>query len=90
MPHVIEGAVMACAGVIDAGAFSMRDKNGFDMPWIAIVRGSDLREQDVAKALMMPGLPPVRVVWIDKIPRTPTGKIYRDQLQAAAQKLNTT
>jgi acyl-coenzyme A synthetase/AMP-(fatty) acid ligase len=88
MPHAIEGAVMACAGVVDAGAFSMRDKNGFDMPWIAIVRGPDLREQDVAKALMLPGLPPVRVVWIDKVPRTSTGKVYRDQLQAAAQDLN--
>jgi acyl-CoA synthetase (AMP-forming)/AMP-acid ligase II len=87
MPHVIEGAVMACAGVADAAAFAMPDKNGFDAPWIAVVRQADLKEQDVAKALMLPGLPPAHVVWIDQIPRTANGKVHRDRLQAAARTL---
>lgn len=33
----------------------------------------------------IPGLPPAHVVWIDAIPRTHTGKIQRDQLQAMAR-----
>jgi len=88
MPHVIEGVVMSCAGVRDAGLFTMPDGSGFEKPWIAIVRGENLREEEIAKALMIPGLPPVHVVWTDKIPRTPTGKVHRDQLQAAAKTLS--
>lgn len=87
MPHVIEAAVLACPGARDAGVFTLPDAAGFDMPWIAIVRDDSLREQDVAEALMLPGLPPTHVVWIDAIPRTPTGKVHRDQLQAMAQGL---
>jgi acyl-coenzyme A synthetase/AMP-(fatty) acid ligase len=71
--------------VRDAGLFTLPDGSGFDMPWIAVVRDDTLVEKDIAEALMIPGLPPVRVVWIDAIPRSGLGKIQRDQLQAAAQ-----
>jgi 2,3-dihydroxybenzoate-AMP ligase len=87
MPHLIEAAVLACAGAKDAGVFTLPDASGFPMPWIAIVRDETLREQDVAQALMIPGLPPTHVVWIDAIPRTPMGKVHRDQLQAMARGL---
>lgn len=87
MPHVIEAAVLACAGVRDAGLFALPDASGFDMPWIAIVRDETLVESHVAEALVIPGLPPVHVVWIDKIPRSGLGKVQRDQLQAAARRL---
>jgi len=87
MPHVIEAAVLACAGVKDAGLFTLRDEAGFDMPWIAVVRDETLVENDIAEALIIPGLPPVHVVWIDALPRSGLGKIQRDQLQAAAQHL---
>ncbi len=86
MPHVIEAAVMACAGVTDAGVFPLPDASGFEMPWIAIVRDETLVEKDVAEALMIPGLPPAHVVWIDAIPRNGTGKVLRDQLQASARR----
>ena len=85
MPHMIEAAVLACGGVQDAGVFTLPDAAGFDAPWIAIVRDETLLEKDVAEALMIPGLPPAHVVWIDKVPRTGTGKVQRDQLQAAAR-----
>lgn len=85
MPHVIEAAVLACAGVRDAGLFTLPDASGFDMPWIAVVRDETLVEKDIAEALMIPGLPPVHVVWIDAIPRSGLGKVQRDQLQAAAR-----
>ncbi len=87
MPHVIEAAVLACAGVRDAGVFTLPDASGFDTPWIAIVRDETLVEQDVDRALMIPGLPPAHVVWIDAIPRTGVGKVHRDQLRAAALRL---
>jgi acyl-CoA synthetase (AMP-forming)/AMP-acid ligase II len=85
LPQVIESAVMACTGVLDAGAFSMPDKSGFEMPWIAIVRGPDANENEISKALMIPGLPPAHVVWIDRIPRNPMGKINREELRTAAK-----
>lgn len=88
MPRVLEDAALACAGVKDAGAFTMPDSAGFPAPWLAIVRGENLREADIAKALIVPGLPPVHVVWTDVIPRTATGKVLRENLAAAAQKLN--
>jgi 2,3-dihydroxybenzoate-AMP ligase len=87
MPHTIEAAVMACPGVVDAGAFTMIDAAGFMAPWIAVVRGEGLSEQAIAEALMLPGLPPAHVVWTDVIPRTATGKVHRDQLQAASKAL---
>jgi acyl-coenzyme A synthetase/AMP-(fatty) acid ligase len=90
MPHVIEGAAMACAGVKDAAVFVLPDDSGFPAPWLAIVRGENLNEADIARALVIPGLPPVHVVWTDAIPRTPTGKVLRDTLEAAAQKLRST
>jgi len=86
MPHVVEAPVLACAGVRDAGLFTLPDASGFDMPWIAVVRDETLVERDIAEALMIPGLPPVHVVWIDAIPRSGLGKVQRDQLQAAARR----
>jgi acyl-coenzyme A synthetase/AMP-(fatty) acid ligase len=86
MPQVIEAAVLACAGVRDAALFTLRDGAGFDMPWIAVVRDDTLVEKDIAEALMIPGLPPVHVVWTDTIPRSGLGKIQRDRLQAAAMR----
>jgi acyl-CoA synthetase (AMP-forming)/AMP-acid ligase II len=88
MPHIIEGAIRTCPGVVDAGAFTLPDGLGFETSWIAVVRGENLREQDLAQALMAPGFPPATVIWIDKIPRTSDGEVHRDQLQAVAKKMS--
>jgi acyl-CoA synthetase (AMP-forming)/AMP-acid ligase II len=83
IPHLIEGAVLACQGVMDVGVFSMRDETGFNAPWIAIVRGESLVEAELLDALRTLGVPPANFVWIDVIPRTPSGKVHREQLQTA-------
>jgi len=90
MPHQIEGAALACTGVKDAGAFTMTGANGFAEPWLAIVQDEGVQEAEIARALALPGLPPVHVVWTDAIPRTPSGKVVREALQAATKKLNAT
>jgi hypothetical protein len=51
--------VLACAGILDAGAL-VHDKSGFEMPWIAIMRGRDVNENDISKAFIIRGLPPVQ------------------------------
>jgi acyl-CoA synthetase (AMP-forming)/AMP-acid ligase II len=68
---------------MDVGVFSMRDETGFNAPWIAIVRGESLVEAELLDALRTLGVPPANFVWIDVIPRTPSGKVHREQLQTA-------
>ncbi|MBV9784858.1 MAG: acyl--CoA ligase [Acidisphaera sp.] len=87
LPRTIEDAALACAGVLDAGAFVMPDAAGISTPWIAVVRGEGFAEPALAQALRLPGLPPVYVAWVDRIPRNALGKVQRDMLQQAATKL---
>lgn len=90
LPRTIEEAALACPGVADAGAFTMPDAVGVGTPWIAVVRGEGLSEPALAQALRMPGLPPVYVAWVDRIPRNALGKVQRDMLRQAAAGLTRT
>jgi len=87
LPRTMDDAALACPGVIDAGAFVMPDANGIGTPWIAVVRGEGLSEAALAQALRLPGMPPVYVAWVDRIPRNALGKVQRDQLRQAASGL---
>ena len=87
MPLTLETPALQCAGVKDAAAFVVQDESGLGKPWLAVVRGDDLDEAQLARALQIPLLPPVHVAWIDEIPRNGMGKIQRDQLRTAAKRL---
>jgi len=89
LPDALEARILQVPGVIDAGAFALPDANGVDQPWVAVVRASGfkLAEADLGKVLAPLGLPPVRIAWIDAIPRSPLGKVARQTLRQAAQVL---
>lgn len=89
-PEALEELARPVAGVADVAAFALPGDAG-DQPWLAIVRDGGADEAGisagVARALTIPGLGGIRIAWIDAIPRTPMGKVRREELQAAARRL---
>lgn len=85
-PETIEELVRSVPGVLDVAAFGVADANGIEQPWLAVVRGEDLDENAVGRALALPELPAVHLAWIDAIPRTRLGKVQREILRAAASR----
>ena len=83
LPRLLEDAALACAGVVDAAAFTAPGPAGIDRPWVAVVRGEGLDQDALSRAFALPSMPPVHVAWIDSIPRNDRGKIKRDVLRAA-------
>ena len=84
MPAVLEDAAGACEGVRDAAAFAVPDAQGLDVCWLAAVTdpGFD-RDSLLAHLARYPKLPPIRVAWIDEIPRNAMGKVERAKLRDA-------
>ena len=89
LPDVLEARVREVPGVVDAAAFALSNADGVDQPWLAVVKSPDqaLSNRDLGQALAPLGLPPIRIAWIDAIPRTPLGKVAREQLRHAARAL---
>jgi 2,3-dihydroxybenzoate-AMP ligase len=88
LPDVLEACVRPVPGVADVAAFALEDESGVARPWLAVVRDGPVEEGAIGRALVLPGLPPVRVAWIDAIPRTLMGKIQREPLRQAARLLH--
>ncbi len=84
MPIVMEEPVHAHPGVADCAAFAVPGKAGLDQAWlaIAIAQGFD-RERLLADLARLPDFPPLRVAWIDEIPRNAMGKVERARLRDA-------
>ena len=89
LPRAMEDAALSCPGVRDAAAFSLPDASGLPAPWLAIVRGDPLDPAQLDRTLRvgLPTLPPIRVAWIDVIPRNQRGKVDRERLRRAASSL---
>ena len=85
-PEALEEMVRAVPGVADVAAFALPGEAS-DQPWLAIVRDGEVEEAAIGRALTVPGLGAVKIAWIDAIPRTPMGKVRREELKAAALKL---
>lgn len=84
MPARLENPALACPGVLDAAAFAVPDAAGVDQVWLAVSAGPDFDRDTLAPHLSTyPGLPPLRIAWIDEIPRNAMGKIDRQTLKAA-------
>ena len=86
-PESLEEPVRAVPGVADIAAFALEDAAGVPQPWLAIVRGGEVDEAAIGRALALPNLGTVRIAWIDAIPRTAMGKPRREELKAAARRL---
>ena len=87
IPDTLEEKVRHVAGVADVAAFALADAASIDQPWLAVVRDGDVGHEAIGRVLDLPGLPAVRIAWIDAIPRTPMGKVRREKLRVAARML---
>lgn len=84
LPAWIEEAVLRCRGVEDAAAFALSDTSSVNSCYVAIVAGSGLQQQDLAKALaeQTRHLCRVDLVRLSEIPRNAMGKVDRKALRA--------
>ncbi|MDZ4373702.1 MAG: AMP-binding protein [Phenylobacterium sp.] len=82
MPQVVEQAAYACPGVRDCAAFAAPGDDGLEHCWLAVVADPGFERETLARHLgVHPGLPPVRLAWIDAIPRNAMGKVERNRLR---------
>lgn len=83
---VLEQALDACPGVVEAAAFAAPTLEGVDQCCVAVVRTDDFDESVASDLLRNCGtvLPPVRLIFVGHLPRTSTGKVERPVLVALA------
>lgn len=84
MPIVVERVAQTYPGVLDCAAFAAPGAHGLDEVWLAVVAGPGIdREGFGAHLTRHDYLPrPVRIAWVDEIPRNEMGKIQRAGLVA--------
>lgn len=89
LPDWIEQAVLACPGVVDAGAVALADAAGLDRCALGVVRGPGFSEARLSEALRPALLRIGAVDWygLDAVPRNAMGKIDRPALAAALAKV---
>jgi acyl-CoA synthetase (AMP-forming)/AMP-acid ligase II len=82
-PQRIEELALSCAGIRDAAAFTVPDRYGVEVPWIAVVRGDNFRQGEVLDRLTrrFPQLRGLHVAIRAEIPRNHMGKIERLRLR---------
>lgn len=84
MPQVLEDAAGECEGVRDTAAFAVPDTAGLDVCWLAVVADPDFdRDSLPAHLARYPKLPPIRLAWVEEIPRNAMGKVERGKLRDA-------
>lgn len=85
LPRVMEAAALSCPGVRDAAAFAVPGADGFDQPWLALVRDGEADDAAVGAALRkaLPGLQPVWIATVADVPRNMNGKVERHRLREA-------
>jgi len=84
MPAILERPALECAGVLDCAAFAVPDSSGLDQVWLAVVAAPGLDPTQLrADLARRPGVPPLRIAWVDEIPRNAMGKVERARLRDA-------
>lgn len=90
LPSAVEAALQGCPGVVEAAAFAVPDAaSGLDQCWLAVVRDAGFDKDAVAACLAsgLPWVPPVQLVFLDRLPRNMMGKVERGALAAAARSI---
>ena len=69
--------------VKDVAVFGVPDKDGLDRIWAAVVSENWVDESGIRQviAARLPDRTPDRIVQVDAIPRTETGKVKRAELR---------
>jgi 2,3-dihydroxybenzoate-AMP ligase len=81
-PSIVDDALADCPGVIESFTFAAPSSEGVDECCIALVTAANFDRSSVVPHLQKTvALPPtVRLVFVDRMPRTPTGKVERAKL----------
>jgi len=88
LPNQIEAVLAACPGVQDLAAFALEQDGAVATPWVAVVRGPDYDQSQLAAAFAraFPQLPAIRFVHADLIPRNAMGKVQRNAIREQVQR----
>jgi acyl-CoA synthetase (AMP-forming)/AMP-acid ligase II len=86
-PAAIEELALDCDGILDAAAFSVPDEHDIERAWIAVVRGSDYKEGEIAGRIRArwPLLGRLQIAVTKQIPRNHMGKVDRLKLREQAR-----
>lgn len=86
-PIEIDGALLSIEGIVEAAAFGVPDEKYGEVPWAAVVLGKKysavLSESEIQNQLskkLGKFKIPEKVLIIDKIPKTATGKVQRKKV----------
>lgn len=87
-PGTVEDVILAADGVREAAVVGVPDERLGEVPWAFVVRDSESVSEDGLMAWcrerLTPYRVPVRVVFIDQLPRNDVGKVVKRALAAMA------
>ena len=88
-PGAVEDVLVAADGVRDAAVVGVPDERLGEVPWAFVVRiGDSPTEDDLVtwcRDRLTPYRVPVRVVFVDELPRNDVGKVVKRELAALAR-----
>jgi acyl-coenzyme A synthetase/AMP-(fatty) acid ligase len=80
-PEVIEEVVLGHPAVTEAAAFGTMGDSGIEEVCVALVASYPVADSQLAAWCAERGLPLARVFFVDRLPKTDSGKIHREQLR---------
>jgi acyl-CoA synthetase (AMP-forming)/AMP-acid ligase II len=81
-PELIEEVARRHPSVADAAAVGGIGASGIEEVWLAVVARAGVADRDVVDFCAGNGIPVARIVRVDAIPRTATGKVERARLKS--------
>ncbi|OBH44177.1 class I adenylate-forming enzyme family protein [Mycobacterium mantenii] len=87
-PGTVEEVLLAAEGVRDAAVVGVPDERLGEVPWAFVVKGDDSVSEDGlvswCRERLTPYRVPVRIVFIEQLPRNEVGKVVKRDLAARA------
>lgn len=87
-PGTVEDVLVAAEGVREAAVVGVPDERLGEVPWAFVVRGDDTVSEDGLVAWcrerLTPYRVPVRIVFVEHLPRNDVGKVIKRELAAMA------
>jgi len=87
-PGTVEDVLVAADGVREAAVVGVADERLGEVPWAFVARTADVLSEDDLLAWcrerLTPYRVPVRIVFVDKLPRNDVGKVVKRELAALA------
>ncbi|RAU99324.1 long-chain fatty acid--CoA ligase [Mycobacterium colombiense] len=87
-PGTVEDVLVAAEGVREAAVVGVPDERLGEVPWAFVVRGDDTVSEDGLVAWcrerLTPYRVPVRIMFVERLPRNDVGKVVKRELTALA------